>query len=144
MWNFHAWTRARQFRRSYDSVNFLCTFSGFIANYLDFDFVRERVEVNQCLKKSENTVKKKSKQYQFKIWKVTQTTYMFIDSGLNKKKRKRHENMWYIFKHLSTVKEQQDLESFKNLSARRKKEAQKYTKFLNVYRYTREKGVFRK
>lgn len=52
--------------------------------------------------------------------------------------------MWYIFKHLSTVKEQQDLEFFKNLSARRKKEAQKYTKFLNVYRYTREKEVFRK
>lgn len=42
-------------------MNFLCTFSGFIANYLGFDFVRERVEVNQCLKKNENTVKKKKK-----------------------------------------------------------------------------------
>lgn len=43
-------------------MNFLCTFSGFIANYLGFDFVRERVEVNQCLKKNENTVKKKKKE----------------------------------------------------------------------------------
>ena len=64
-------------------MNFLCTFSGFIANYLGFDFVRERVEVNQCLKKNENTVKKeKSKKENSISLKYEKSLKQYISSSI--------------------------------------------------------------